>query len=190
MLIGYVRVSTTQLGQSLDTQRESLIDAGCDPNHIYIDRISGTKWQRPRLDDAIKHMRPNDTLVVTRLDRLGRSMVETVTTIADLADCLFNVKVLEPDLDTSRAADRVVVDVISSLSEWERTLLAKRTREGVSFARSQGRIAGPKPKLTSEQAQQAKKLIDGGDTVVAVARRFNVSRATIYRAVRKLSEEK
>src|SRR5699024_10530997 len=102
MLIGYARVSTSRQGQSLDTQREALIDAGCDPNHIYADTISGTKWQRPGLDDALAYMRPDDTLVVTRLDRLGRSLAETVNTIADLAERDINVKVLEPALDTSR----------------------------------------------------------------------------------------
>ena len=72
MLIGYARVSTSKQGQSLDSQREALIDAGCDAGHIYIDTISGTKWQRPGLDDALAYMRPDDTFVVTRLDRLGR----------------------------------------------------------------------------------------------------------------------
>lgn len=86
MLIGYARVSTARQGQSLDTQREALIDAGCDPKHIYTDTISGTKWQRPGLDDALAYMRPDDTLVVTRLDRLGRNLAETVNTIADLAE--------------------------------------------------------------------------------------------------------
>lgn len=133
-------------------------------------------------------MRPDDTLVVTRLDRLGRSLADTVNTIADLAERDINVKVLEPALDTSRPADKVVINVMASLAEWERELLIQRTREGVAHARAQGRVAGPKPKLTTEQAQQAKKLIDGGDTVSAVARSFNVSRSTIHRAVRKLNK--
>ena len=85
MLIGYARVSTTRQGQSLDAQREALIDAVCDPQHIYTDTISGTRWQRPGLDAAIAYMRPDDVLTVTRLDRLGRTLSETVTTIADLA---------------------------------------------------------------------------------------------------------
>ncbi len=93
-------------------------------------------------------MRPGDTLVVTRLDHLGRNLRETVTTIADLAERDINVQVLAPALDTSRPADKVVVNVMASLAEWERELLVERTREGVAHARVQGRVAGPKPKLT------------------------------------------
>lgn len=188
MLIGYARVSTARQGQSLDTQREALIDAGCGADHIYIDTISGTKWQRPGLDAALDYMRPDDTLVVTRLDRLGRNLVETVTTISDLADQNINVRVLEPALDTSRPADKVVVNVMASLAEWERDLLVRRTREGVAHARAQGRIAGPKPKLTTEQKEQIAKLVESGSTITSVARGYNVSRQTIYRALRDVAK--
>ena len=186
MLIGYARVSTSKQGQSLDTQRDALIDAGCDPNHIYSDTISGTNWQRPGLDDALAYMRPDDTLVVTRLDRLGRSLADTVNTIAERD---INVKVLEPALDTSKPTDKVVINVMASLAEWERDLLVQRTREGVAHARAQGRVAGPTPKLSAEQAQMAKELIDGGKSVSAVARTFNVSRPTIYRALKRIEAD-
>ncbi len=134
-------------------------------------------------------MRPDDTLVVTRLDRLGRSLADTVNTITDLAERSINVKVLEPALDTSKPTDKVVINVMASLAEWERDLLVQRTREGVAHARAQGRVAGPKPKLTNEQAEVAKELIDGGKSVSAVARTFNVSRPTIYRAIERLNTE-
>ena len=189
MLIGYARVSTSKQGQSLDTQRDALIDAGCDPNHIYSDTISGTNWQRPGLDDALAYMRPDDTLVVTRLDRLGRSLADTVNTIADLAERDINVKVLEPALDTSKPTDKVVINVMASLAEWERDLLVQRTREGVAHARAQGRVAGPKPKLSNEQAQMAKELIEGGKPVSAVARTLNVSRPTVYRALKRIEAD-
>ena len=93
MLIGYTRVSTARQTESLDTQREQLTAVGCDPNRIYSDTISGTKWQRPGLDQALDFARPGDTLVVTRLDRLGRNLAETVTTIAGLAERDINVRV-------------------------------------------------------------------------------------------------
>lgn len=130
-------------------------------------------------------MRPGDTLVVTRLDRLGRNLRETVTTIADLAQCDINVQVFEPSLDTSRPADKIVVNVMASLAEWERELLIERTREGVAHARAQGRVAGPKPKLSPEQARQALQLLAGGESVASVARSFNVSRQTLYRAIER-----
>ncbi|MDO4665652.1 MAG: recombinase family protein [Actinomycetaceae bacterium] len=185
MRIGYARVSTARQGQSLGTQREALIDAGCDPNHLYSDTISGTKWSRPGLNDALDYMRPGDTLVVTRLDRLGRNLYETVTTIADLAEREINIQVLDPALDTSRPADKVVMHVMTSLAEWERELLVERTREGVAHARAQGRVAGPKPKLTNKQAQQARQLINNGESVTSVARSFGVSRQTLYRALKR-----
>lgn len=188
MLIGYTRVSTARQGQSLDTQREALIDAGCDPDRIYSDTISGAKWSRPGLDKALDYMRPNDTLVVTRLDRLGRNLVDTVTTISDLAERGINVKVLEPALDTSRPADKVVVNVMASLAEWERDLLIQRTREGVAHARAQGRVAGPKPKLSLEQRRQAHTLVRGGESIASVARSFDVSRQTIMRAIKIIDE--
>lgn len=91
MKIGYARVSTARQGQSLDTQHEALINAGGDPDHLYSDTISGAKWSRPGLTEALEYMRPGDTFVVTRLDRLGRNLHETVTTIADLAERDINV---------------------------------------------------------------------------------------------------
>lgn len=129
-------------------------------------------------------MRPGDTIVVTHLDRLGRNLHETVTTIADLARREINIQVLEPTLDTSKPADKVVVNVIVSLAEWERELLVERIREGVAHARAQGRVAGPKPKLTDEQARQ---LIEGGESISSVAWSFNVSRQTLYRALERPS---
>ncbi|WP_368485944.1 recombinase family protein [Rothia mucilaginosa] len=132
-------------------------------------------------------MRPGDTIVVTHLDRLGRNLHETVTTIADLARREINIQVLEPTLDTSKPADKVVVNVIVSLAEWERELLVERIREGVAHARAQGRVAGPKPKLTDEQARQARQLIEGGESISSVARSFNVSRQTLYRALERPS---
>lgn len=188
MLIGYARVSTSRQGQSLDTQREQLIDAGCDPQRIYSDTIRGTKWSRPGLDEVLDYARPNDTLVVTRLDRLGRSLVETVTTIADLAERDIAVRVLEPALDTSRPGDKVVVNIMIALAQWERDLLIQRTREGVEHARAQGRVGGRKPKLTPDQEAKVVKLVESGDTIGSVAEAFNVSRATISRVLKRHRE--
>lgn len=186
MLLGYARVSTARQGESLDTQRDRLVAVGCDPAHVYTDTISGTRWSRPGLDDALGYARDGDTIVVTRLDRLGRNMVDTVTTIADLAERGINVRVLEPELDTSRPQDKVVINIMASLAEWERDLLVQRTREGVAHARAQGRVAGPKPKLTLDQARQARTLLDSGESHAAVARSFRVGRSTLYRALDRL----
>lgn len=185
MRIGYARVSTSRQGQSLKTQRDALVDAGCDPDHIYADKISGTKWSRPELDEALKYMRAGDTLVVTRLDRLGRNVRDTIFTMTDLGDRGINVQVLDPKLDTSDPMQKVVMHVMAALAEWERDLLVTRTREGVAHARAEGRVAGPKPKLTPEQVRLIKKAVDGGEAVASVARSFGVSRQTIYRALER-----
>lgn len=132
-------------------------------------------------------MRPSDTLVVTRL---GRSLRETVTTIADLAECDINVRVIEPALDTVKSTDKVVVNVMASLAEWERDLLIARTKEGVAHARSQGRVGGRPRALTDEQERQVRALHAQGENITALSRSFNVSRQTIYRALEPSSGTK
>lgn len=190
MNIGYARVSTARQGESLDTQRNALLGVGCDAQHFFSDTVSGSKWQRPGLTNALAYMRPGDTLVVTRLDRLGRSVRETVTTIADLAERDINVRVLEPALDTSKPTDKVVVNVMASLAEWERDLLIARTKEGVAHARAQGRVGGRPKALTAEQTRQVRALHASGENVAALSRSFGVSRQTIYRALEPSSGTK
>ena len=116
--------------------------------------------------------------------KIGYARVSTARQGQSL-DTEINVQVLDPALDTSRPADKVVVNVMASLAEWERDLLVQRTREGVAHARAQGRVAGPKPKLSVEQKKQVRALVRGGETVSAVARSFHVSRQTIYRALQE-----
>jgi DNA invertase len=188
--IGYARVSTARQGESLDTQRDALLGVGCDAQHFFSDTVSGSKWQRPGLTNALAYMRPGDTLVVTRLDRLGRSVRETVTTIADLAERDINVRVLEPALDTSKPTDKVVVNVMASLAEWERDLLIARTKEGVAHARAQGRVGGRPKALTADQTRQVRALHASGENVTALSRSFGVSRQTIYRALEPSSGTK
>lgn len=190
MLIGYARVSTARQGESLDTQRDALLTVGCDPTHFFSDTVSGSKWQRPGLQKALSCMRPGDTLVVTRLDRLGRSLRETVTTIADLAERDINVRVLEPALDTVKATDKVVVNVMASLAERERDLLIAWTKEDVAHARSQGRVGGRPQAVTDEQECQVRALHAQGENITALSRSFNVSRQTIYRALEPSSGTK
>lgn len=185
MNIGYARVSTARQGESLKTQRDALVAAGCDAKHVYADKISGAKWSRPELDKALAYMRDGDTLVVTRLDRLGRNVRETILTIADLGDRGINVRALEPHLDTADPMNKVVVTIMSALAEWERDLMIARTKEGVAHARAEGRVAGPKPKLSSEQVRLVRQAVAGGESVSSVARSFSVSRQTVYRALEK-----
>ena len=181
MLIGYARVSTKRQGDSLDTQRDVLEDYGCEK--VFIDTISGAKSARPGLDAALEYMRDGDVLVVTRLDRLGRTALDTLRTINDLDERGIPVIMLDPALDTRTKEGKLMMTIMSGLAEWERDLLIERTREGVAHARAQGRIAGPKPKLNDEQVRAVRAAVADGQNISAVARAFNVSRPTVYKAL-------
>lgn len=181
MKIGYARVSTTRQGESLVTQNAALEAAGCVK--VFEDTLSGAKAARPGLKAALDYMRDDDVLVVTRLDRLGRTALDTLRTIDELAKQDVAVIVLKPELDTRTKEGRLMVTIMSGLAEFERDLLIERTKEGIAHARAEGRVAGPKPKLTAEQVRLAQKAIDGGESVSAVARSLGVSRATLYRAM-------
>ncbi|WP_255315503.1 recombinase family protein [Trueperella pecoris] len=188
MLVGYARVSTSLQGESLKTQREALVAAGCDPQRVYIDEISGTMWSRPELVKALALMGEGDTLVVTRLDRLGRNVRETILTIADLGARGINVRVLEPHIDTADPMNKGAFIIMSALAEWDRDLMVARTKEGVANARAEGRVAGPKPKLSSEQIRLVRQAVTGGESVASVARSFDVSRQTVYRALERIAK--
>lgn len=183
MKIGYTRVSTKAQGESLDTQREVLKAAGC--SKIFEDVISGAKSDRPGLFAALEYMRDDDVLVVTRLDRLGRTALDTLRTIDDMARRDLAVIIMKPELDTRSKEGKLMVAIMSGLAEFERDLLIERTREGVAHARAEGRVAGPKPKLSSEQVRLARKAVVDGESVSSVARSLGVSRQTVYRAIER-----
>lgn len=181
MLIGYARVSTKRQGDSLDTQRETLEDYGCEK--VFTDTISGAKSERPGLDAALEVMRDGDVLVVTRLDRLGRTALDTLRTIHELDERGVPVIMLDPALDTRTKEGKLMVTIMSGLAEWERDLLIERTKEGMAHARSQGRLPGPKPRLNNEQIQAVRAAVADGQNIASVARSFGVSRPTIYKAL-------
>lgn len=185
MKFGYARVSASHQSESIQTQHESLIGAGCDASRCYSDVISSANWQRPGLDAALSRMSDGDTLVVTRLDRLGKNLHETVTSIANLAIRNINLKALDPAFDTSRPEDKVVLLVMASLAQWEQELFRQHTKRGVERARSEGRVAGPKSKLSLNQVDEARRALACGESVSAVARDLGVARSTLYRALKK-----
>ena len=169
MKVGYARVSTRNQGESLETQETALRAEGCE--RVFSDTISGAKASRPGLEAALDFMRDDDVLVVTRLDRLGRTTLDTLRTIDDLAQRGVAVLLLDPKLDTRTKEGQLMVTIMSGLAQWERELLIDRTKEGVAHARAAGRIAGPKPKLSAEQVRLAGKSIDAGPAF-RVIRRF------------------
>ena len=158
MLIGYVRVSTNDQNTAL--QRDALERSGCEL--IFEDKMSGRTAERPGLKKLLKRLSPEDTLVVWKLDRLGRSMRNLVILVEELKQRSVNFRSLTDSIDTSTPMGRFFFHVMGALAEMERELIVERTRAGLVAARAQGRIGGRRPKLTPEQCAQAGRLIAAG----------------------------
>jgi DNA invertase Pin-like site-specific DNA recombinase len=189
MQIGYVRVSTNDQNTAL--QRNALECAGCEL--IFEDKMSGKTSDRPGLKKVLRTLSEGDTLVVWKLDRLGRSMRHLVTLIEDLRGRGVNFRSLTDSIDTSTPMGRFFFHVMGALAEMERELIVERTRAGLAAARQQGRIGGRRPKLTEQQWAQAWRLLEAGESRKRVALIFDVGISTLYRkfpssAVAPLSE--
>ncbi|WLS11922.1 recombinase family protein (plasmid) [Shinella sumterensis] len=178
--IGYARVSTDD--QHLDLQRDALRKAGCQV--IYEEAVSGKSANRPELEQCRKALRAGDTLVVWRLDRLGRSLPDLVHIVGELEGAGVGFESLTEKIETSSAAGRLVFHVFAALSEFERNLIRERTQAGLAAARARGRSGGRKPKLDATQVREIKALLrDPSIPVGAVAKRYNVSRTTLYKHI-------
>lgn len=176
--IGYARVSTDD--QHLDLQRDALTRAGCSV--IYEEAASGKSAARPVLEQCRKALRAGDTLVVWRLDRLGRSLPDLVQIVADLELRGVGFESLTENIETGSAAGRLVFHVFAALAEFERGLIRERTRAGLTAARARGRVGGRKPKLNAKQIKHIKTLLcDPKVSVAELARDYGVSRTTIYK---------
>jgi DNA invertase Pin-like site-specific DNA recombinase len=181
MLIGYARVSKNE--QNLDLQRDALRSVGVDTQHLYTDKITGTKHERPGLEQALSHLREGDTFVVWRLDRLGRSLKHLIETVTTLQEQQIAFKSITENIDTSTATGQLVFHIFGALAEFERNLIKERTIAGLEAARSRGRLGGrPKPKGYASKVAVAKKLYaDDTNTVADIRKTLNISRATLYR---------
>ena len=177
MLIGYARVSTQD--QNLELQRDALNKAGC--KKIFEDKISGARADRPGLVMALEILREDDTLVVWKLDRLGRSVKQLVGLVSDLQKQGVQFKSLTDSIDTSTPPGRFFFHVMASLAEMERELTIERTRAGLETARKYGRKGGRRPKMTESKIESAKKLLASGIPPKDVAKNLGVSIPTLYR---------
>ena len=175
MTVGYARVSTGN--QRLDMQLDALKASGC--TRVYYDTASGALSARPGLDQALTELDEGDTLVVWRLDRLGRSLPHLVATIDNLTKRGVNLKSLHEAIDTTTPTGRLMVHLIASLAEFERELTIERTVAGLEAAR--GASLGRPTVWTPQRAEAARALLAAGATVTQVAHALNVSRATVYR---------
>ncbi len=176
--IGYARVSTHEQDESL--QLDALQKAGAD--RIFVDRVSGAVQDRPGLTSALDCARHGDSLLVWRLDRLGRSLRHLIDVVRDLEGRGVELVSLTEQIDTSTPGGRLIFHVFGALAEFERDLIRERTHAGLAAARARGRVGGRKPALTPQKAAIARRLYDGKEhTVAEIAKVLGVSRATIYR---------
>ncbi|KTS26873.1 recombinase family protein [Pantoea sp. BS_4] len=177
MLIGYVRVSTND--QNTDLQRNALQSANCE--QIFEDKISGKTSERPGLKRALRTLKEGDTLVVWKLDRLGRSMRHLVMLTEELRERGVNFRSLTDSIDTSTPMGRFFFHVMGALAEMERELIVERTRAGLSAAREKGRIGGRRRIMTPDVVERAKRMLTNGATRYQVALVLDISVKTLYR---------
>jgi DNA invertase Pin-like site-specific DNA recombinase len=178
MLIGYARVST--LDQTLALQQDALTAASCE--QLYTDTVSGSVTDRPGLTEALSHLRAGDTLVVWRLDRLGRSLGHLIETIRGLESRGVHFKSLQEQLDTGTSGGKLVFHVFGALAEFERDLIRERTHAGLQAARARGRLFGRPRSLTTRKVEQLQTLAkDEHTTVGEICQTLGISRATFYR---------
>ena len=190
MLIGYARVSTQQ--QTTDPQEDELRRAGCE--QVFTDTISGAKAERPGLESMLAQARKGDVIVVVRLDRLGRSLIQLVETVAQMEKARIGFRSLSERIDSTSAGGKLIFHIFASLAEFERGLIRERVRAGLDSARARGRVGGrPRKEDGTRQAMAATILNDPKKNVQDVCRALRVSRATAFRlakAGRELAKQK
>lgn len=187
MLIGYARVSKADGSQTTDLQYDALMAAGVDPAHLYTDQASGKHEDRPGLNNCLKALRPGDTLVVWKLDRLGRDLRHLINTVYDLTGRDIGLKVLSGHgaaIDTTTAAGKLVFGIFAALAEFERELISERTVAGLASARARGRQGGRPFKMTAAKVRLAMASMGQPETKVSdLCRELGITRQTLYRHV-------
>ncbi|MBM6022004.1 recombinase family protein [Staphylococcus epidermidis] len=187
MKIGYSRVSTGL--QNLDLQEDQLNQYGCEK--IFNDYMSGSKSKRPGLDKAIEFARSGDTIVVWRLDRLGRNMEDLITLVNELNNRGVSFHSLEENItmDKSSSTGQLLFHLFAAFAEFERNLILERSSAGRIAARARGRYGGRPEKLNKQDLKLLKTLYDNGTPIKTIAEQWKVSRTTIYRYLNKLNNQ-
>ena len=181
MNIGYARVSTQD--QTVNLQRDALERIGC--TKIFTDIISGSATERKGLDEALDYVREGDTLVVWKLDRLGRSLKHLIETVTDLSNRNIGFKSITENIDTTTSGGKLVFHIFGALAEFERDIIRERTNAGLTAARARGRLGGRPKVLTPKQQSIAQALYDDKNNSISdICKTLNISRATLYRFIK------
>lgn len=192
MIIGYARVSKTDGSQTLDLQIDALTKAGVSADKIYTDKASGIKEDRPGLENCKKALREGDTLVIWKLDRLGRSLKNLIDTIEELNKKGIGFRVLSGttgDLDTTSASGRLIIGIFATLAEFERELIRERTIAGLEAARARGRLGGRRPSMSKANLRIALAAMQIKTTIVSeLCDQLGISRTTLYRYISPTGE--
>jgi DNA invertase Pin-like site-specific DNA recombinase len=180
MLIGYARVSTHE--QTLNLQHDALQKAGC--GKIFTDTASGAQIDRKGLEAALAYVRSGDSLVVWRLDRLGRSLPHLIATMTDLEERGIGFKSLTENIDTTTSGGKLIFHIFGALAEFERNLIRERTQAGLTAARARGRTGGRPKSLTAKQRSIAQSLYDDPEnSIEEICRTLKISKVTLYRNI-------
>lgn len=179
MLIGYVRVSSVDDRQSVDLQRDALLAAGVDERHLYSDKASGARDDRPGLKACLEFLKAGDTLVVWKLDRLGRSLTNLLAIITDLKNRGVAFRSLTEQMDTSTPHGELLFSLFGALAQYERALTRERVMAGLVAARRRGRRGGRPPSIDAETIEQITAALDAGASKASVCRSFKVPRSTL-----------
>ena len=178
MIIGYARVSIPD--QNLDAQLDQLHAVGAEK--IFEEKITGTKRSRPQLDALLSQLRKKDVVVVTKYDRLARSLKDLLEIVEAIRDHGAGFRSLAEDIDTTTPAGRLVFHVFASIAEFERDRISERTKEGLAAARKRGRVGGRPSALSADQKVEVRRMRDEGRSIPEIARLFKVSQMTVRRA--------
>lgn len=183
--VGYARVSST--GQSLDVQLEKLTAFGCE--RIYKEKRSGRTANRPEFQSCMDYLREGDTLVITRLDRLARSVVHLAKLAKRFEEENIDLIVIDQNIDTSTSTGRLMFNMLASIAEFESDLRSERQAEGIAKAKENGVKFGRPSKLTDELCRNIYEGRTAGTTIGQLAKQFNLGEATIYRALNAVNKE-
>lgn len=185
MLVGYMRISSERDRQREDLQKDALLKAGVDERHIFLDKISGSKDQRPGLKQLLEFIKPGDCLVVWKLDRLGRSLQHLLSILNSFKDKQIDFKSITEQIDTNTPMGNVMFAIFGALAQYEREIIIERTKAGLEAAKRRGKRLGPKFVVDSEKFNAMKRALEDGETKAAICRNFGVHKSTFNDYLRR-----